>query len=136
MSHRNIRRIAISLTVFFVLVALGFAWSASTRDAALEARLAAAVSAASGPSAPGGGGAASSGGGAAPGAAGMKSFEKRCARCHEPEHVTAWVSKQPGDQCEALHEFLRQHRKAPEEENRGIAALFAPGCPGAARVPQ
>ena len=128
MSHRNIRRVAIALTVFFVLVALGFAWSASTRDAALEARLHAAVSAASGASAPGGGG-------ATPGAAGLESFEKRCARCHDPEDVTAWASKQPGDQCEALHEFLQQHRRAPEDENRSIAALFAPGCP-AARVPQ
>jgi hypothetical protein len=119
-----ILRFAISLTVFFLLVALAFAWSASVQDASLTTSPNAAISAAEGTPASGGEGAA------APSAVGMASFEKRCARCHDTEHVIGWVSKQPADQCDALYAFLQKHGKTPEPEDYRIALLFAPGCSG------
>ncbi len=122
MSHRIILRVAISLTVFLLLVALAFAWSARVHDASLTTTPNAAISATDGMPASG------SEGASAPSAVGIESFGKRCARCHDTEDVTGWVSKQPGDQCNALYEFLQKHSKAPEPENHGIALLFAPGC--------
>jgi cytochrome c5 len=124
LSHRIILRIAITLTVFFLFVALAFAWSAKVHDASLTTTPNAAISATDGAPASG------SVGAAAPRAAGIENFERRCARCHDTEDVTGWVSKQPGDHCNALYEFLQKHGKAPEPENYGIALLFAPGCDG------
>jgi len=118
-SHRLLLGIAIGLTGFFVIVALAFAWSAGVHDAALAGRLNSTIAPAS--SAPG------SEEAAAP-PSGIESFEQRCARCHSSSDVTAWTSRQSGNRCEALDEFLQKHRKAPERENRAIALQFAPGC--------
>ena len=127
MPHRLILHLAIGLSVFLVLVALAFAWSARLHDASLPARLDAATAA----DTPGAAGSAPPrpDGSVTP-PSGVETFEKRCARCHDPEEVTAWTSKQSGDRCAALEERLREHRKAPEPENRVIASLFAPGCAG------
>lgn len=130
MSHRIILRVAISLTVFFLVVALAFAWSAKVHDASLATTPNAAISA------PGGTPASGSEGAAAPSAVGIETFEKRCARCHDTEDVIGWVSKQPGDRCSALYEFLQKHGKAPETDNYGIAQLFAPGCSAVSQMPQ
>ena len=120
MSHRLILRLATGLTVFLVLVALAFAWSARVHDASLSARLNAATAPVSG--------APPRKDESATPPLGVESFEKRCARCHSSDDVTAWTSKQSGNRCEALDGFLQKHRKAPEPENRVIALLFAPGC--------
>ncbi|HVN46738.1 MAG TPA: hypothetical protein VMT66_16025 [Steroidobacteraceae bacterium] len=128
MSHRLILRLAIGLTVFLALVALAFAWSAGLRDGSLTARLETAT-------APVGGAPPRNEEPATP-PAGIEAFEKRCARCHAADDVTAWTAKQSGNRCEALYELLQKHRKAPEPENRGIALLFDPGCSGDPHTPE
>ena len=128
MSHRLILRVAIGFTVLLVLVALAFAWSASVHDASLTARLNAAIAPVSGAPPPADESATPP--------LGVESFEKRCARCHETDDVSAWISKQSGNRCAALAGFLQKHRKAPEPENRAIALLFAPGCSGDSQTPE
>lgn len=121
MPHRLILGVAITLSMFFVALVLAFAWSAGVHDATLTASVSGATplteQVATAPS-------------------GIDSFEKRCARCHSSDDVTAWTSKQSGNRCEALYGFLQEHRKAPESENRTIALLFAPGCSAASRNSQ
>jgi len=124
MSHRLILRVAIGLTVFLGLVALAFAWSAGVHDARLNAAIASA------------GGAPSGNDESATPPSGGEIFERRCRRCHSTEAVAAWTSRQSGNQCDALYEFLQKHRMAPQAENRVIALKFAPGCSGESKQPQ
>jgi hypothetical protein len=53
-------------------------------------------------------------------------YDRKCAKCHEPEEVPTWVAQQPADSREAaVFEFLQKHRKATEAENRLLAAYYA-----------
>jgi len=123
MSHRLILHVAIGLTVFLGLVALAFAWSASVHDARLNAAIASA------------GGARSGNDESTKGPSGSEIFQKRCVRCHSTDAVAAWTSRQSGNQCDALYDFLQKHRMAPQAENRVIAVKFAPGCSGESKTP-
>lgn len=142
MQHSIIVRVAWGLSAFLLVVAVAFAWSANQRErhyAALSAaaRQAAATSPASGA---GTDGTATTPAGAAADAAPVQPeitaeqvksiYGKRCAKCHEPEEVPAWVAERPaGERETALFEFLQSHRKAKtsEDDNRVLAAYFAAG---------
>jgi hypothetical protein len=122
--HSIILRAAWALSLFLVVAAGAFAWAANQRErhyeqliaqAAAEAERAQATAGAAAPAALGTAGA-------------VAAYEKRCARCHDPEEVPAWVATQPVDGREAaVLAFLAEHGKAPEAENRVLAAYFAGG---------
>jgi type II secretory pathway pseudopilin PulG len=128
--HSIILRAAWALSVFLVLAAAAFAWAANQRERQYEqliAQAAADAERATAARAAAGGTDAGSGAAADPAAA-TAAYEKRCARCHEPEEVPGWVAQQPAEGREAaLFTFLAEHGKAPEPENRLLAAYFTAG---------
>lgn len=113
-------RAAWALTISLVVVAAAFAWSTNQRE-----RLAAATAAAAPPVAADA--AAAPADPAAQRAAVADAWEKRCAKCHDPEEMPEWLATQPGDKVAALDAFLAQHGKSSAEENRLLAAWFGAG---------
>jgi len=116
MQHKIILRAALWFTLLLFIVALGFSVGTTERDRRLEAHLAAGRAAAAGAAAE------------APrhsSADAIAAYEKRCAKCHEPEEAPEWLARQPGDREATLLMFLTGHKKAPDDENRLIAWYFA-----------
>ena len=95
MQHSMIFRAAWALTISLVVVAAAFAWSTNQRE-----RLAAATAAAAPPVAADA--AAAPADPAAQRAAVADAWEKRCAKCHDPEEMPEWLATQPGDKVAAL----------------------------------
>jgi mono/diheme cytochrome c family protein len=131
MPHSMIVRVAWGLSVFLVLACAAFAWAANQRERHYEQLIAQAAQEAEATraaSAPESASAAPAADPAAAAAAAKAAYEKRCAKCHEPDEMAAWVSTlQSGGGEAAAFEFLQKHRKAPEPENRVLAAWFAGG---------
>jgi hypothetical protein len=123
--HSIIVRVAWGLSAFLVLTAIAFAWAVNYRERNYAALIAEAERSAPQP-APAAGGADAAGAAAPSAEAARAAFDKRCAKCHEPEEMSEWVATLPRDGTEAAAlEFLQQHKKAPEAENRVVAAHLA-----------
>lgn len=107
MHHRIILRFALALMALLIAMSLQFAWAATRYERAF---------------------AASNdvrGAAYAEGAA-MAAYDQRCRLCHSREETANWVSQQPAGTRESrTFEFLQQHGKAPEADNRLIAHYLA-----------
>ena len=128
MPHSMIVRVAWGLSLFLVLACGAFAWAANQRERHYEQLIAQAAQQAEAARDASGSPAAGAAGGAAVASAvdaeaAAAAYAKRCAKCHEPEEM---ASLRTGDEAAAF-EFLQKHRKAPEADNRVLAAWFAGG---------
>lgn len=127
MPHSMIVRVAWGLSLFLVLACGAFAWAANQRERHYEQLIAQAAQEAEAARAASGSPAAGDTAGAAALAvdaeAAAAAYRKRCAKCHEPEEM---APLRTGGEAEAF-EFLQKHRKAPEADNRVLAAWFAGG---------
>jgi hypothetical protein len=107
MHHKIILRLAVGLVALLIVASLGFAWGVTGRERRLAEH-----------------------GGQTnviyTESAGAAAYEQRCGACHAPEQPASWVARQPAATREIdLFNFLQQHGKAPESENRLIARFFA-----------
>ena len=111
--HRIIiLRFAMGLVALLIAASLGFAWGVSERERRFAVR---------GTDA----GAMYSESGAA------AAYEKRCGTCHAPEQPAKWAARQPAPTREiAIFNFLQQHGKAPEADNRLIARFLSKNASG------
>ncbi|HUO91929.1 MAG TPA: hypothetical protein VMU22_03365 [Rhizomicrobium sp.] len=107
MHHNIVLRLAIGLTGLLIAVAFAFAWGLGERNQNVPA--------------PGTiQGAASSENAAA------ATFHARCGSCHALAQPEGWAARQPATAREAaVFNFLQQHGKASEAENRLLARFLA-----------
>ena len=112
MHHNIILRFAMGLTGLLVVLCLGFAWGVTERERRFAARDTAE-------------------GATYSESAAAATYHKRCSTCHVPEQTANWVARQPAPTREVVvFDFLQQHGKASEAENRLIARLLADKASG------
>jgi len=111
--HHNITlRFAIGLIGLLIACSLAFAWAVNQREQRFAAGAAAERMVYSQ-------------------SAAAAAYEKRCSACHVPEQTANWVARRPASTREGdVFEFLQQHGRASEVENRMIARLLAENASG------
>ena len=112
MHHNIILRFAIGLIALLIACSLAFAWAVNQREQRFAARDSA-RSVVSNES------------------AAAAAFDKRCRACHALDQVVTWVAQRPSATREVdVFDFLQQHQRAPEPENRLFARYLADRASG------
>jgi hypothetical protein len=107
MHHNIILRLAMGLTGLLIALCLGFAWGITERERRFAARDTAEGTMYSE-------------------SAATAAYHNRCGTCHAPDQPANWAARQSARTREAVvFDFLQQHGKASEAENRLIAHLLA-----------
>jgi hypothetical protein len=112
MHHNIILRLAMGLTGLLVALSLGFAWGVSERERRFATRN-------------------TTEGTMYSESAATATYDKRCSACHVPEQTAKWAARQAAPTREVVvFNFLQQHGKASEAENRLIARFLAEKASG------
>jgi len=112
MHHTIILRFAIGLVALLIAASLGFAWSVSERERRFAVR-------------------GTDAGPVYSESGAVAVYKKRCGTCHAPEQPANWAARQSAPTREiAVFNFLQQHGKAPEADNRLIARFLAKNASG------
>ena len=112
MHHNIILRLAMGLTGLLIALCLGFAWGITDREGRFAARDATEGTLYSE-------------------SAAAAVYQQRCATCHVPEQPANWVARQPTPTREVVvFNFLQQHGKASEPDNRLIARFLTQKASG------